>query len=145
MPKELGIAIIPTSAPDFFTEDTPDRCACAPSVGAIAQFEKASAIAKPGSSMQVWVDGCPALVARVQEYHLIAGLRAANLVAALTQVHFDQRHSLLELAVVAQPTPNAPNALLFGHGGEIKLRVFFFVLSIRSRKRIFEVRIHSPS
>jgi DNA invertase Pin-like site-specific DNA recombinase len=40
MLKSLGISIIPASAPDFFTEDTPTV------LGAISQFEKASAVAK---------------------------------------------------------------------------------------------------
>src|SRR6187549_1489547 len=46
MLKELGIAIIPASAPDFFTEDTPTAVLVRQVLGAIAQFEKASAIAK---------------------------------------------------------------------------------------------------
>jgi DNA invertase Pin-like site-specific DNA recombinase len=46
MLKELGIAIIPASAPDFFTEDTPTAVLVRQVLGAIAQFEKASAVAK---------------------------------------------------------------------------------------------------
>ena len=46
MLKELGIAIIPASAPDFFTEDTPTAILVRQVLGAIAQFEKASAVAK---------------------------------------------------------------------------------------------------
>jgi DNA invertase Pin-like site-specific DNA recombinase len=46
MLKGLGIAIIPTSAPDFFTEDTPTAVLVRQVLGAIAQFEKASAVAK---------------------------------------------------------------------------------------------------
>src|SRR6476660_6166104 len=42
----LGIAIIPASAPDFFTEDTPTAVLVRQVLGAIAQFEKASAVAK---------------------------------------------------------------------------------------------------
>ena len=44
MLKSLGIAIIPASAPDFFTEDTPVLVRQV--LGAIAQFEKASSVAK---------------------------------------------------------------------------------------------------
>ena len=44
--KELGIAIIPASAPDFFTEDTPTAVLVRQVLGAIAQFEKASSVAK---------------------------------------------------------------------------------------------------
>ena len=44
--KELGIEIIPASAPDYFTEDTPTAVLVRQVLGAIAQFEKASAVAK---------------------------------------------------------------------------------------------------
>jgi DNA invertase Pin-like site-specific DNA recombinase len=43
MLKNLGIAIIP---PDFFTEDTPTAVLVRQVLGAIAQFEKASSVAK---------------------------------------------------------------------------------------------------
>jgi hypothetical protein len=46
MLKGLGIAIIPASAPDFFTEDTPTAVLVRQVLGAIDQFEKASAVAK---------------------------------------------------------------------------------------------------
>jgi len=46
MLKKLGIAIIPASAPDFFTEDTPTAILVRQVLGAIAQFEKASAVVK---------------------------------------------------------------------------------------------------
>src|SRR5262249_53389170 len=46
MLKALGISIIPVSAPDFFTEDTPTAVLVRQVLGAIAQFEKASAVAK---------------------------------------------------------------------------------------------------
>ena len=46
MLRGLGIAIIPASAPDFFTEDTPTAVLVRQVLGAIAQFEKASAVAK---------------------------------------------------------------------------------------------------
>jgi DNA invertase Pin-like site-specific DNA recombinase len=46
MLKELGIAIVPASAPDFFTEDTPTAILVRQVLGAIAQFEKASVVAK---------------------------------------------------------------------------------------------------
>src|SRR6476660_5852508 len=49
MLKGLGIAIIPASAPDFFTEDTPTAVLVRQVLGAIAQFEKASAVAKLAS------------------------------------------------------------------------------------------------
>jgi DNA invertase Pin-like site-specific DNA recombinase len=46
MLKGLGIAIIPASAPDFFIEDTPTAVLVRQVLGAIAQFEKASSVAK---------------------------------------------------------------------------------------------------
>jgi DNA invertase Pin-like site-specific DNA recombinase len=46
MLKSLGISIIPASAPDFFTEDTPTAVLVRQLLGAISQFEKASAVAK---------------------------------------------------------------------------------------------------
>jgi DNA invertase Pin-like site-specific DNA recombinase len=44
--KGLGIALVPTSAPDFFAEDTPTAVLVRQVLGAIAQFEKASLVAK---------------------------------------------------------------------------------------------------
>jgi len=46
MLKAQGIALVPTTAPDFFTEDTPTAVLVRQVLGAIAQFEKASAVAK---------------------------------------------------------------------------------------------------
>jgi DNA invertase Pin-like site-specific DNA recombinase len=46
MLKSLGLSIIPASAPDFFTEETPTAILVRQVLGAIAQFEKASAVAK---------------------------------------------------------------------------------------------------
>jgi DNA invertase Pin-like site-specific DNA recombinase len=46
MLKSLGISIIPATAPDFFIEDTPTAVLVRQVLGAIAQFEKASAVAK---------------------------------------------------------------------------------------------------
>jgi len=44
--KGLGIALIPASAPDFFTEDTPTATLVRQVLGAIAQFDKATLVAK---------------------------------------------------------------------------------------------------
>jgi DNA invertase Pin-like site-specific DNA recombinase len=44
--KKLGIALIPATAPDFFVENTPTAVLVRQVLGAIAQFEKASLIAK---------------------------------------------------------------------------------------------------
>ena len=43
---EQGIALIPASAPDFFIEDTPTAVLVRQVLGAIAQFEKATSVAK---------------------------------------------------------------------------------------------------
>src|SRR6476646_1494562 len=44
--KKLGIALVPATAPDFFTEDTPTAVLVRQVLGAIAQFEKTSLVAK---------------------------------------------------------------------------------------------------
>jgi DNA invertase Pin-like site-specific DNA recombinase len=44
--KTLGVALIPTSAPDFFLEDTPTAVLVRQVLGAIAQFDKATLIGK---------------------------------------------------------------------------------------------------
>jgi DNA invertase Pin-like site-specific DNA recombinase len=44
--KGLGVALIPASAPDFFLEDTPTAVLVRQVLGAIAQFDKATTIAK---------------------------------------------------------------------------------------------------
>ena len=46
MLKSFGISIIPASAPDFFTEDTPTAVLVRQVLGANSQFEKASGVAK---------------------------------------------------------------------------------------------------
>jgi DNA invertase Pin-like site-specific DNA recombinase len=46
MLKGLGIDIIPASAPDFFLSDTPTAVLVRQVLGAIAEFEKASIVAK---------------------------------------------------------------------------------------------------
>lgn len=44
--KKLGVELIPASAPDFFTEDTPTAVLVRQVLGAISQFEKANLVAK---------------------------------------------------------------------------------------------------
>lgn len=44
--KKLGIALIPASAPDYFTDETPTAVLVRQVLGAIAEFEKASLVAK---------------------------------------------------------------------------------------------------
>jgi DNA invertase Pin-like site-specific DNA recombinase len=50
MLKSMGITLIPASAPDFFTEDTPTAVLVRQVLGAIAQFEKATTVAKLAAS-----------------------------------------------------------------------------------------------
>jgi DNA invertase Pin-like site-specific DNA recombinase len=44
--KSLDVTLIPATAPDFFTEDTPTAVLVRQVLGAIAQFEKSSLVAK---------------------------------------------------------------------------------------------------
>ena len=44
--KNLGVSLIPATAPDFFLEDTPTAVLVRQVLGPIAQFEKASLVAK---------------------------------------------------------------------------------------------------
>jgi DNA invertase Pin-like site-specific DNA recombinase len=44
--SRLGVTLIPASAPDHFTEDTPTAVLVRQVLGAIAQFDKASTVAK---------------------------------------------------------------------------------------------------
>ena len=44
--KSLGVSLIPATAPDFFTEDTPTAVLVRQVLGAIARLEKTSLVAK---------------------------------------------------------------------------------------------------
>ncbi len=44
--KTLGVTLVPTTAPDFFMEDTPTAELVRQVLGAVAQFEKATLVAK---------------------------------------------------------------------------------------------------
>ncbi len=44
--RKLGITLIPATAPDFFLEDTPTAVLVRQVLGAIAQFDKATVVAK---------------------------------------------------------------------------------------------------
>lgn len=44
--RKLGVALIPTTSPDFFTEDTPTAVMVRQMLGSVAQFEKATLVAK---------------------------------------------------------------------------------------------------
>ena len=44
--RKLGVTLIPATAPDFFLEDTPTAVLVRQALGAIAQFDKATVVAK---------------------------------------------------------------------------------------------------
>jgi DNA invertase Pin-like site-specific DNA recombinase len=44
--KKLGVTLVPTTAPDYFTEETPTAVLIRSVLGAVAQFEKAQLVAK---------------------------------------------------------------------------------------------------
>jgi DNA invertase Pin-like site-specific DNA recombinase len=44
--RSLGVELVPTSAPDFFTTDTPTAVLVRQVLGAVSQFEKANLVAK---------------------------------------------------------------------------------------------------
>jgi len=50
--RSLGITLIPASSPDFFIEDTPTAVLVRQVLGAIAQFEKATTVAKLKAARQ---------------------------------------------------------------------------------------------
>ncbi|BBO06293.1 serine recombinase [Bradyrhizobium ottawaense] len=50
--RSLGVTLIPASSPDFFIEDTPTAVLVRQVLGAIAQFEKATTVAKLRAARQ---------------------------------------------------------------------------------------------
>jgi DNA invertase Pin-like site-specific DNA recombinase len=80
--RSLGVELVPTSAPDFFTTDTPTAVLVRQVLGAISQFEKASLVAKlraarerkiaaggRGSGRFTYAQKVPEVVALVRELH----------------------------------------------------------------------------
>lgn len=80
--RSLGVCLIPTTAPNFFIEDTPTAVLVRQVLGAIAQFEKASTVAKlraarerkrsatgkcEGRKSHAERDGGPALIALAKQ------------------------------------------------------------------------------
>ena len=93
--KSLGIALIPATAPDFFTEDTPTAVLVRQVLGAIAQFEKTSLVAKLKAARdrkkaitgkcggrKSYLEARPDLVAAAKELHA-AGMSLRKISAAL--------------------------------------------------------------
>src|SRR5262245_35903683 len=80
--RSLGVELVPTSAPDFFTTDTPTAVLVRQVLGAVSQFEKASLVAKlraarerkiaaggRGSGRFAYARKVPEVVALVRELH----------------------------------------------------------------------------
>ena len=80
--RSLGVELVPTSAPDFFTTDTPTAVLVRQVLGAVSQFEKASLVAKlraarerkiatggRGSGRFAYAQRVPEVVALVHELH----------------------------------------------------------------------------
>jgi DNA invertase Pin-like site-specific DNA recombinase len=80
--RSLGVELVPTSAPDFFTTDTPTAVLVRQVLGAVSQFEKASLVAKlraarerkiaaggRGSGRFAYAQKAPEVVALVRELH----------------------------------------------------------------------------
>ena len=51
--KRLGVALVPTSAPDHFTEDTPTAILVCQVLGAIAQFDKDTTVSALAAAVRV--------------------------------------------------------------------------------------------
>jgi hypothetical protein len=51
--KRLGVALVPTSAPDHFTEDTPTAILVRQVLGAIAQFDKDTTVPALAAAVRV--------------------------------------------------------------------------------------------
>src|SRR5262245_48983172 len=80
--RSFGVELVPTSAPDFFTTDTPTAVLVRQVLGAISQFEKASLVAKlraarerkiaaggRGSGRFAYAQKVPEVVTLVRELH----------------------------------------------------------------------------
>lgn len=89
--KGIGVTLIPATAPDFFLEDTPTAVLVRQVLGAIAQFEKASLVAKlraarerkkvlngKCSGRKSYAERDPQLVARARELRPGKSLRAIS-------------------------------------------------------------------
>jgi DNA invertase Pin-like site-specific DNA recombinase len=95
--KSLGVSLIPATAPDFFTEDTPTAVLVRQVLGAIAQFEKTSLVAKLKAARdrkkastgkcggrRSYVEARPGVVALAKELSA-AGMSLRKISAALAE------------------------------------------------------------
>ena len=57
--RSLGVELVPTSAPDFFTTDTPTAVLVRQVLGAVSQFEKANLVAKLRAARERKIAGRP--------------------------------------------------------------------------------------
>jgi DNA invertase Pin-like site-specific DNA recombinase len=92
--KSLGVALIPATAPDFFTEDTPTAVLVRQVLGAIAQFDKASIVAK----LRVARERKKALTGKCGGRKTIAELDAGAVTLAKALSRGERRMSLREIA-----------------------------------------------
>ena len=92
--KSLGVALIPATAPDFFTEDTPTAVLVRQVLGAIAQFDKASIVAK----LRVARERKKAMTGKCGGRKTIAELDAGAVTLAKALARGERRMSLREIS-----------------------------------------------
>ena len=81
--KALGVTLIPASAPDYFTEETPTAVLVRQVLGAIAQFEKTSLVAKLGGR-KTYAEARPDVVLLAKQMH-VDGMSLRDISAALAE------------------------------------------------------------
>lgn len=90
--RKLGVVLIPATAPDYFTDETPTAVLVRQVLGAIAQFEKASLVAKLRAARdrkrgrtgkkvggrKSYLESNPEMVARAVALRALPSLRAIS-------------------------------------------------------------------
>jgi DNA invertase Pin-like site-specific DNA recombinase len=105
--KQLGIALIPASAPDFFTEDTPTAVLVRQVLGAIAQFDKATLVAKLRAARERKRDADGKCEGRKAYAEKEGGLELIRLAAEIRKrPHMSYRKVAAELANQGRTTPS---------------------------------------
>lgn len=111
--RALGVELVPASAPDFFTEDTPTAVLVRQVLGAISQFEKSNLVAKLKAARERkkaltgkcggrknWTEIDPAMVETAMELRKTMSLR--EVAAALAERGYrNQRGEVFGVASVA--------------------------------------------
>ena len=87
--RKLGVTLIPATAPDFFTEDTPTAVLVRQVLGAIAQFDKATLVAKLKAEHGI----APILPDRVEE--VVSHARARALKAGVDPKLVEQIYRII--------------------------------------------------